>query len=351
MLGRGFFVVVERRILDPTRRKDTMGRKLQFGLMLPHFGEYASVQACIEGAQQAAGLGFHSVWVRDHIVFEPHALEGSDKAYFEGLMMLAAIASVTEGLTFGTAMLISHRHPLHLAQLLATLSHLAKGRVVLGLGLGGFAREFAAVGRPTELRDRAVLAHTNAELCRRLWAGEKVSYKDDNFAFEDVELSPTPLQPIPIWGGGGTPASCRRAAEYCEGWMPARITLETFKKRMEYLRTLTQEASKPMVTTAVMPYTSVARSRVDAFTGIDVPGLIRSTNGIRQLLKPGSGEFATLADIEGVLLAGTPEDIVRDSLAYAEAGADHIVFDLRLRYADWHEQIELLGQEVLTALR
>lgn len=328
-----------------------MGKELQFGLMLPHFGEYASVQECIAGARQADGLGFNSVWVRDHIVFEPHTVEGSDKAYFEGLMVLAGIASVTESLTFGTAMLIGHRHPIHLAQLFATLSHLARGRVILGLGLGGFAREFAAVGRPTELRDRAVVARTNAEICRKLWAGEKVSYEDENFSFEDVELRPKPLQPIPIWGGGGTPASCRRAAEYCDGWLPARITLETFEKRMDYLRMLTREAGKPMVTTAVMPYTSVARSRQEALAEIDVPALILSANGIRLLQKPASGRFETLEDIRGVLLAGSPADIVRDALAFAQAGADHIVFDLRLRYADWHEQIELLGQEVLPALR
>lgn len=328
-----------------------MRNRLEFGLMLPHFGEYASLQRCIDGAKQAERYGFHSVWVRDHIVFEPHTLEGSDKAYFESLLLLSALASVTEGLTFGTAMLISHRHPIHLAQLFSTLSHLSQGRIIMGLGLGGFAREFAAAGRPTELRDRAVLARTNAELCRRLWAGEKVSFEDENFAFDDVELSPTPFQPIPIWGGGGTPASCRRAVEYCDGWMPARITLKTFKQRIDYLRTLTQEAGKPMVTTAVMPYTSIARGRKEALNGIDVPGLIRSTSRIPHLLRPASGGFSALEDIEGVLLAGTPEDIVQDSLAYAEAGADHIVFDLRLRYADWHEQIELLGEAVLPALR
>jgi len=55
--------------------------------------------------------------------------------------------------------------------------------------------------------------------------------------------------------------------------------------------------------------------------------------------------------MEGVLLAGTPEEVVRQTLAYAEAGANHIVFDLRLRYADWHEQIEILGDEVLPRLR
>jgi len=328
-----------------------MRKGLQFGLMLPHFGEYASLEKCIDGAKQAERYGFHSVWVRDHIVFEPHPVEGSDKTHFESLLLLSAIASVTEGLTLGTAMLISHRHPIHLAQLFSTLSHLSKGRIIMGLGLGGFAREFAAVNRPTEIAERAVLARTNVELCRRLWAGENVSHEDENFAFQNVELKPTPLQPIPVWAGGSTPAACRRAVEYCDGWMPARITLDTFRKRMDYLRVLTGKAGKPMVTTAVMPYTSVARSRQAAFTGIDVPGLICSTNQLPHLSKPSSGAFSTLEEIEGVLLAGTPEDIVRQTRAYADAGADHIVFDLRLRYGDWHEQIKLLGEEVLPALR
>jgi len=328
-----------------------MENRLEFGLMLPHFGEYASLERCIEGAKQASRAGFHSVWVRDHIVFEPHAVEGSDSRHFESLLLLSAIASVTEGLTLGTAMLISHRHPIHLAQLFSTLSHLSQGRVVMGLGLGGFEREFAVAGRPSGLSERAVLARTNAELCRRFWSGEKVSYEDENFAFEGVSLEPTPVAPIPIWAGGSTPAACRRAVEYCDGWMPARITLKTFKSRMDYLRTLTAEAGKPKLTVAVMPYTSVAGSREEALAGIDIPGLIRSTNGISRLIKPASGEFSTLDDIEGMLLAGTAQDIAREVRAYAEAGAERIVFDLRFRYDDWYQQIERLGQEVLPLLR
>ena len=50
-------------------------------------------------------------------------------------------------------------------------------------------------------------------------------------------------------------------------------------------------------------------------------------------------------------LAGTPADIACDTRAYEEAGADHIVYDLRFRYADWLEQIDLLGKEVLPVLR
>jgi len=44
-------------------------------------------------------------------------------------------------------------------------------------------------------------------------------------------------------------------------------------------------------------------------------------------------------------------EIARETRAYEEAGADHIVYDLRFRYADWLEQIDLLGREVLPALR
>ena len=40
---------------------------------------------------------------------------------------------------------------------------------------------------------------------------------------------------------------------------------------------------------------------------------------------------------------------VRETRAYEEAGADHIVYDLRFRYADWFEQSDLLGNEVLPA--
>ncbi|HEX2227935.1 MAG TPA: LLM class flavin-dependent oxidoreductase, partial [Candidatus Binatia bacterium] len=68
-------------------------------------------------------------------------------------------------------------------------------------------------------------------------------------------------------------------------------------------------------------------------------------------VKPPGGVFSTLDDIRGYILAGTPADIVRESRTYEESGADHIVYDLRFRYADWREQIDLLGNEVLPELK
>lgn len=328
-----------------------MREKLHFGLLLPHFCEHASIELCLEGARRAEAYGFDSLWVRDHLVFEPHGIEGTNNTHIEGLLTLSAIAAVTTKISLGTSMTICHRHPIHLAQLFAGLSEISRGRIVMGIGLGGFPHEFAAAGYPTGIAERAELVRSNVEICRRLWAGERLTYKNEYFDFADVALEPTPAQPIPIWYGGGTPAACRRAVQYCDGWMPARITLATFEKLIGYIRGLCEKAGKPMIHAAVMPLTSAGITREQALKTIDIGALVAEANKFASWDKCAGGNLASFDDIRGFLLAGTASDIARDAGAYAEAGADHVVFDLRLRFGDWLEQIDLLGREVLPALK
>jgi alkanesulfonate monooxygenase SsuD/methylene tetrahydromethanopterin reductase-like flavin-dependent oxidoreductase (luciferase family) len=328
-----------------------MATKLKFGLLIPHFGEFGSMERCIEGAKKAESYGFDSVWVRDHLVFEPHGMEGTDSTHIEGLLVLAAIASVAKKLTLGTGTVISHRHPIHLAQAMAGLTTISNGQVIMGMGLGTFPHEFAAAGYASTLEDRANLAKINVAIVRKLWAGEKVSHEDKYFSFKDVELKPTPVKPIPVWYGGGTPASCRRAVDYCDGWMPGRIPLPTFTWCINYMLDLCKKAGRPMVTTGAIPITSIAKDRDTAVSKVNSKGLINEGNKKKTWVKPASGTFSTLEDIQGLLLAGTPADIVRDTRRYEEEGLNHIVYDLRFRYADWYEQIDYLGNEVLPALR
>jgi alkanesulfonate monooxygenase SsuD/methylene tetrahydromethanopterin reductase-like flavin-dependent oxidoreductase (luciferase family) len=324
---------------------------LKFGLVLPHFGQHASVEKCREGAIKAEAYGFDSVWVRDHLVFTPYDMEGSDNTHIEGLLVLSNVAAVTKKLSMGTAMTICHRNPIHLAQCFAGLSRIANGRVIMGMGLGGFPHEFAAAGLPTAAAERAYLMRINAELCRRFWAGEKVSYQDRYYNFRDVELKPTPSSTIPIWCGGSTPAACRRVVEFGDGWLPARITLATFAKRMEYLREISKGAKRSMMPAGVMPLTSIAKYRETALRHVNVSSLITEANKNSTWIKPASGVFSTVDDIRGLILAGTSKDIVQDARAYQADGADLIVFDLRFRSPDWYQQIDWLGNEVLPPLR
>ena len=148
------------------------------------------MKKCLEGAKRAEAYGFDSVWVRDHLVFEPHGIEGRDNTHIEGLLVLSAIAAVTKNISLGTSMVICHRHPIHLAQLFAGLSAISRGR---GMGLGGFPHEFGAAGYPTGLDERADLVRSNVRICRKLWTGERVSFKNDYFDLTDVALKPTPV--------------------------------------------------------------------------------------------------------------------------------------------------------------
>jgi hypothetical protein len=100
-----------------------------------------------------------------------------------------------------------------------------------------------------------------------------------------------------------------------------------------------------------MPFTSLSHDRETALAHLNVESLIAEANKFSTWVKPPSGIFSKLDDIRGLILAGTPADIVGETRAYEEAGAGHIVYDLRFRYADWIEQIDLLGKEVLPALR
>jgi probable F420-dependent oxidoreductase len=328
-----------------------MPTKLQIGLLLPHFGKGAAYERVLDSSKKAEAYGFDSVWVRDHLVFQPHGHEGTDNTFYEAFITLGAIAAITKRLILGTGVIIPHRHPIHLAQSCATLSRLSRGRVILGIGAGTFPHEFEASERPHINEERFALVKENVEIIRKLWTGAKVAYQGRFFSFKDVGLNPTPVRPIPVWYGGGTPASCRRAVEYCDGWMPGRLPLASFKARAEYMRDLCKKAGREMVSTGAIPVISIDRDKERAASWVNIKGLLDNANKRPTWVKPPSGKFSKLEDLEGLILAGTPEDIVRDTRKYEDAGLNHIVYDLRFRQSDWDGQLDILGTEVLPMLR
>ena len=324
---------------------------MSFGLLVPHFGEHANRRALLDGAVLAESFGFDSLWVRDHLVFEPHAeMEAANIVFFEALTTLSAIGAVTENISLGTGSLVPFRHPVHLAISIATMTRLLGERIILGFGAGTFDHEFELVGMGD--LDRVELVRSNAEFLRRLFTEDGVTYSDGVYSFEDISIDPKPHEPIPFWYCGATPRSARLAAEYADGWMPGRTTLLTIEKRVETMRELTAANGRAMPTVAVIPPTSIGESHEIAFDGLNIDGLLAWANKRgKWWVKPTSGEFATVEDIEGSLIAGNPDEVIEQVKRFQEAGVEHLVFDLRLTYERWFSSIELLGRHVLPAFR
>ena len=326
----------------------------KYGLLLPHFGEHADKGKLLEGSKLAEDLGFDSVWVRDHLVFEPHGeFEKANRDFYDPLVTLTAIGAVTERIELGTGSLIPYRHPLQTALVGATMTQLFGPRVIFGMGAGTFDHEFEAVGLGGIFRPD--LVRSQAHVLRKVWTENDVSYSDEFYSFENITIEPKPVGgPIPYWYCGNTPASARRAVDHCDGWMPGRITLPTFRKRVETITELAEQEGKKRPTIAVIPPTSVEEDAERAWSYINVPGLLDWANngpGGRFWVKPESGKFETVDDLEGSVIAGTPDDAVRECKKFEEAGNEHLVFDFRFKFDRWFEQIELIGKEVLPKLR
>jgi alkanesulfonate monooxygenase SsuD/methylene tetrahydromethanopterin reductase-like flavin-dependent oxidoreductase (luciferase family) len=323
---------------------------MRTGLLLPHFGEHANAEKIVKGSQLAERLGFDSVWVRDHLLFEPHGeFENPDTTFYEALATLTAIGASTEKLTLGTGALIPFRHPLVLAQQIATMVEFFGPRIILGMGSGNFNHEFDAVGLDGVPRPELVI--DNFKLLRKMWSEDDVDWDDEPFAFKGAAQAPKPgADAVPLWYCGTTPKSARLAAEFGNGFLPGRIGIATLRKRIELLREQAELHQRPMSTVGIIPTASVARTREAALARVNVPGLLQWANNARFWVKPESGSFETVEDLAGVLIYGTPDDVVEQCLELKESGLDHLAFDFRLSFPQWEDQMQLLGEEVLPRL-
>ncbi len=317
----------------------------RFGLLLPHFGVEADQDLLIEGAQLADRLGFDSLWVRDHLVFHPHGMEGTDRTFIEPYITLTYLAAKTEKIGLGAATIIPFRHPILMAYLTASMSWMTRRGFDLGIGAGNFQHEFDVIGqsdlkRPELMKEQVLIA-------KELWTGQSVEHHSELYDFADVDLKPQPLFPVPLWWGGATPASARLAVDFCDGWLPGRITFPTYEKRVTDIRRMTQEQGKPMIMAGAVPVTSIDDSFEAATARMNVPGLIKNANAQKFWLKPEGGEFTKIEELDGSILAGSPDDIVKGVQRYQEIGCDLLIFDFRMRFPDWLQQIQVLADEVL----
>lgn len=159
-------------------------------------------------------LGFDSIWM-------PEVLTAPT---LDPLAALAFAAAANSHLKLGTTMLLPGRNVVRLAKELATIDALSSGRLLV-TAVPGLPRrhESEAVGVPPP--SKGALMEEMLPLLRRLWAGEVVTHDGPAGRFDDVRLSPLPVQqPLEVWTGGMVPAALRRCGRLADGWLPSACT-------------------------------------------------------------------------------------------------------------------------------
>jgi probable F420-dependent oxidoreductase len=181
-------------------------------------------------------LGFDGLLVPEHIVLPPDLAEAMGAHWPHALTAMSFLAGATTRLTVISAIVILPLHtPVVLAKEIATLDVLSGGRLIVAFGVGHAAEEFEALGVRFDQRGR--MADEYLEAMSVLWSEDVPSFTGDYVRFADIRFEPKPIQKPhpPIWIGGNSRASLRRAARW-QGWFPWQVTAAELPLRLAELR-------------------------------------------------------------------------------------------------------------------
>lgn len=221
---------------------------MDVGVIIPNAGPKASIENIVTTARWAEELGYHSLWLTDHIVLAkqikahyPYRTHGRwdyppDTKWLDPLLTLAWAGAAAPSLKLGTSVLVLPiRNPVLLAKQIASLDFLSGGRVILGAGTGWMEEEFNIIGESFKNRGRRVVEMV--ELMRQFWTGDMVNFQGEFYQVSDCKMHPKPVQEkVPVVWGGHSDAAIKRAARLGDGWHPTQISLDQLDDGIKKLR-------------------------------------------------------------------------------------------------------------------
>lgn len=171
-------------------------------------------------AAVADDLGFDFLTCPEHVVVPRDAAAQRGSTYWDPLATLGFLAARTSRIRLVTAVLVlGYHHPLEIAKRYGTLDRVSGGRLVLGVGVGSLAEEFALLG--AEWDDRGPRADDAIRALHASLSTNTPAYDGEFYRYDSVIVDPCAVQShVPIWVGGRTRRSLRRAATLAQGWMP-----------------------------------------------------------------------------------------------------------------------------------
>ncbi|KUI17637.1 LLM class F420-dependent oxidoreductase [Mycobacterium sp. GA-1285] len=178
-------------------------------------------------AEAADRLGYHHLTCSEHIGIPASEAGRRGARYWDPLATLGYVAARTQRIRLATMTLVlGYHHPLAIVKRYGTLDHVSRGRLILGVGVGSLKEEFDLLGAPFD--DRGPRGDDALRALRAALASNEPSYDGEYYSFGGLIVDPCALQPhLPIWVGGRTRRSLRRALTLAEGWAPFGISVAT----------------------------------------------------------------------------------------------------------------------------
>jgi alkanesulfonate monooxygenase SsuD/methylene tetrahydromethanopterin reductase-like flavin-dependent oxidoreductase (luciferase family) len=206
---------------------------MKFGILLPVEGNVTegmvNPKLALKVARRAEDLGYDSVWAGERMLLSKR---------LDPISLLGAVASVTEQVSLGAAVLIAPlKHPIILADQLASLDNISNGRLIAGFGVGAdrIKLEYESVG--VSFTDRGSRLDECISIMKQAWKG-KIDFEGKHFRLSNLEMALKPKQKDgpPIFLGGAKKVSLKRVARYADGWMPIDLSPSEYQTAYDKIK-------------------------------------------------------------------------------------------------------------------
>lgn len=220
------------------------------GVRLPLAHEQIPPSRQLELCRTALEMGYTSFWVGDHVLLPeasnaayPHSEDGTrpfraETAWLDPLLQLTWLAAQLPQAHFGTSVVImTLRNPRLFAKQLASMSWLTERTISLGVGTGWLRDEYDAVGARFDKRGGRAKGDI-AEIKELLSRGRR-SYPihgEDGTDTASFTMLPTAPAPVRFLWGGVSPVALRLVATSCDGWLPAKQSIEALEGQIARLK-------------------------------------------------------------------------------------------------------------------
>ena len=315
----------------------------------------------LEEAVLAEELGFDCVWASEHH-FSPDAWNPSPFTF------LAAVAARTERVRIGTYVLLLPLHnPLRVAEDVAVLDNISRGRVDLGVGVGSSPEEFRTFGIPIE--GRLGRTFEALRIIERCFSGEAFSHQGKYYEFPNVHLTTIPVQ------RPGPPILVAAMGDQSVAWTARRgygMAAGAGRGHAKYLEALRANghdpATRPIASVPIRVH--VAETRAEAWDAVEA-GLHQvlhfyRTHGNPQAGSRGTGELGVLPpvgefrDVPGIghggqpFAVGTPDEVMQALAPYRDKQLTHLSLNLHQPGQDSktvRRSMRLFARELMPVLK
>ncbi len=301
---------------------------MRWAISIPPFadGDFdpSQFRAYMRGAEE---LGFEGAWTGEQILGSAPMLGPIE--------LMTYAAACTERIRLGVAMLVLPLYgPVHLAKSLSSLDQLSRGRLDVGLGVGGKFRMFSAFA----VDPSSLVARFNEQLdvMERLWSDEKVDFEGRFWQLNSAQMEPKPFQKPrpPLWFGAAAPDALKRAVRRGDAFMGAGSqTTEQFASQVGVVKEALRESGRRDFLIGKRVYIRVDDDEVRAKARMD--------EGMQYWYGYFGMQVATAA------VSGSPATCLRKLAEVRDAGAELILLN---PIFDDREQMERLAADVIPHL-